>query len=64
MIKVKRLQDGKYAIEETSTGSVKSVTHIEKDVLERAILTLKQDIADKQGLLAYKENWIKEIKKL
>ena len=61
-IKVKKLSNEKYEVEESST--TKQVSIVEKVELEKAIAVLKQDIAEHQTLLTYKENLLKEINKL
>lgn len=60
--KIKRLSDGIYQLDETLDAPRRMI--IEKSILERAIISLKQEIAEKQALLAYKEELLEEINKI
>ena len=62
-IKVKKLSNDKYEIEETIATS-KQRTHIEKSVLEKAIELLEAEIAKKQQLLIYKKSILEKINKI
>ena len=61
--KIIKTSDGKYKVDE-ELESITQTSIVDKFVLERAIVTLKQEIADKQEHLDYKENLLKEINKI